>query len=128
MTDESWVARPTTFSPSGREDTFRNEVRKRDGGCVILSEVNETAEYDMWDGYDAAHIFPLHCENLWQQLGYGHWITNMNETNGISKINSFQNGLLMSSNLHKRFDQCLFSINPNASILKDSSQIPDTLI
>lgn len=82
----------------------------------------------MWDGYDAAHIFPLHCEDLWNQLGYGHWITNMNETNGISKINSSQNGLLMSSNLHKRFDQYLFSINPNASILKDSSQIPDTLI
>lgn len=84
---------------------------------MISGEGNEMAEYDMWDGYDAVHIFPLHCEDLWQLLGYGHCITNMDddETTGVSKINSSQNGLLMSSSLRKRFDQYLFSINPNAS-------------
>lgn len=37
---------------------------------------------------------------------------------GLSKINSIQNGLLMSGNLHTRFDQYLFSINPDVSILE----------
>lgn len=93
-----------------------------------MSEVNDAVDFGIWDGYHAAHIFPLHCKNLWQQFGYSRWITDMDDTNGVSKINSPQNGLLMSSHLHKRFDQYLFSINPDVSILRLISQIPDMLI
>jgi hypothetical protein len=34
---------------------------------------------------------------------------------GSSSINSIQNGLLMSETVHSRFDQYLFSINPDVS-------------
>lgn len=128
LTDESWVARLLTYSMSSREDIFRTGVRERDRKCVVMSEVNDAVDFGIWDGYHAAHIFPLHCKNLWQQFGYSRWITDMDDTNGVSKINSPQNGLLMSSHLHKRFDQYLFSINPDVSILRLISQIPDMLI
>ena len=41
----------------------------------------------------------------------------MNETTGISKINSVQNGLLMKGALHSAFDQYFFSINPDVCTL-----------
>lgn len=41
----------------------------------------------------------------------------MNETTGISKINSVQNGLLMKRDLHSAFDQNFFSINPDVCTL-----------
>jgi len=37
---------------------------------------------------------------------------------GSSRINSVQNGLLMSENLHTQFDQYLFSINPDVRNLE----------
>lgn len=42
----------------------------------------------------------------------------MDDAVGLSKINSIQNGLLMSRTLHTRFDQYLFSVNPDVSILE----------
>lgn len=41
----------------------------------------------------------------------------MDDAVGISKINSVQNGLLMDCSLHSLFDQYLFSIDPDVSIL-----------
>lgn len=35
---------------------------------------------------------------------------------GVSKIDSVQNGLLMSRNLHTCLDQYLFSVNPDVGI------------
>ncbi|KMU88424.1 hypothetical protein CIHG_06224 [Coccidioides immitis H538.4] len=35
LNDEPWVARPITYSSSGREDQFRSVLRARDGKCVI---------------------------------------------------------------------------------------------
>jgi hypothetical protein len=65
--------------------------------------------------YHITVVFPLHLENLWIQFDYGRWITSVT---GASKINSVQNGLLMSSNFHSRFDQYLIGINPDVSILE----------
>ena len=41
----------------------------------------------------------------------------MDETTGLSKINSVQNGLLMARDLHAAFDQCFFSVNPDVGTL-----------
>jgi len=41
----------------------------------------------------------------------------MNNTMGVSRINSVQNGLLLRGDLHEQFDQYLISINPDVSIL-----------
>ncbi|EER41366.1 conserved hypothetical protein [Histoplasma capsulatum H143] len=113
VTNEPWFARLTSHSISGREDQFRYEVRARDGKCVISGQVNPSAQWDDWAGLEAAHVFPVAKESLWIALNYGHWITNINDAEGQSKIHSVQNGLLMMGNLHTRFDQYLFSINPD---------------
>ncbi|KAK2810943.1 hypothetical protein FQN50_002534 [Emmonsiellopsis sp. PD_5] len=113
MNDEPWVARLITFSVSGRDNQFRSGVRARDRKCVVSGRVNTLIESNLWASFNAAHVFPLECENLWQELNYGRWMTNMDDTAGLSKINSTQNGLLMSSHFHDLFDQYLFSINPD---------------
>lgn len=117
VTDEPWVAQLMSHSISGREDSFGCGVRARDGKCVLTGRVNRLAAAGSWDGFQAAHIFPLEHENIWIQNNYGRWITNMQGVIGNSRINSVQNGLLVSSNLHTAFDQYLFSINPDVSNL-----------
>ena len=116
VTDEMWFARVDSFSTSGREDAFRTGVRNRDGKCVISGAINLLSQANMWPGFEAAHIFPRGYENLWTQFGYGRWITNMDDATGVSKIDSVQNGLLMSGTLHTCFDQYLFSVNPDVGI------------
>ncbi|PGH05646.1 hypothetical protein GX51_02805 [Blastomyces parvus] len=111
VTNEPWFARLSSHSVSGREDKFRDGVRARDGKCVISGQVNPGAQWDDWVGFEAAHIFPLHKESLWIDLNYSRWITE--DAVGTSKIHSIQNGLLMIEHLHTRFDQYLFSINPD---------------
>lgn len=118
MTDELWFARLTSHSVSGREDRFRNGVRARDGKCVISGQVNRGAQWDDWAGFEAAHVFPLEKESLWIQFNYGRWLTNMDDAVGVSGIHSIQNGLLMAGSLHTRFDQYLFSINPDISVFR----------
>ena len=114
VNDEPWVHRLISHNVSGREDAFRNRIRARDGRCVISGVVNVLAPYD-WGMYHAAHIFPLEKESLWIQYNYGRWITDMDDTMGVSKINSPQNGFLLSANAHLRFDQYLISVNPDVS-------------
>jgi hypothetical protein len=73
------------------------------------------ASMDLWFGFEAAHVFPLEHESIWIQHGYGRWITDMDDSTGQSRINSIQNGLLMSAQIHSLFDQYAFSINPDVS-------------
>ncbi|KKZ61105.1 hypothetical protein EMCG_04301 [[Emmonsia] crescens] len=122
LTSEAWIARRVSHSESGREDSFRNGIRARDGRCVITGQVNLLAPY-RWTGFEAAHIFPLEKETLWRQFGYGRWITNIE---GGSGINSTQNGLLMLGHLHTCFDQYLFSVNPDDGY-KIITFVPDTM-
>ncbi|OJD14614.1 hypothetical protein AJ78_05044 [Emergomyces pasteurianus Ep9510] len=110
VTNERWSARLISHSVSGREDKFRDGVRARDGKCVISGTVNPRAQWGNWEGFEAAHIFPLQKESLWVDLNFERWIT---DDAGGTKIHSIQNGLLMAGNLHSCFDQYLFSINPD---------------
>ncbi|KAF8528324.1 hypothetical protein BDD12DRAFT_989334 [Trichophaea hybrida] len=68
--------------------------------CVILGIVNRRAVIDTWTGFEAAHIFPLEKESLWIEFNYGRWVTDMDSTTEVSKINSL-------------FDQYLLSVNPD---------------
>ena len=90
----------------------------RDGRCVISGIANSRLRVSRgeWSGLEAAHIFPLEKEDpVWIQGNYGRWITDMDDTNGVSKIDSVQNGFLLMSNVHQLFDQYLVSINPDVS-------------
>lgn len=66
-----------------------------------------------WARFNTVHIFPLNAENVWIQCGYGRWITDMDDTNRVSKINSLQNGMLLREDIHSMFDQYLISVNPD---------------
>jgi HNH endonuclease len=116
VSDEPWFARLISYAITGRDNAFRDGVRARDGRCVISGQFNAMAQYDRWDGFQSAHVFPLHLENLWVQFDYGRWITNMDGETGTTKINFIQNGLLMKSDMHTCFDQYLIGINPDVSI------------
>lgn len=103
-----------THSISGREDTFRDGIRARDGKCVISGMVNRGAQFNIWSGFQAAHIFPLESESYWVDQGYGRWIRDV--TPGVAKINSRQNGFLLQATVHIDFDNYLVSVNPDVSI------------
>ncbi|KAK9489626.1 HNH endonuclease-domain-containing protein [Lipomyces doorenjongii] len=112
ITDELCITRILSRTITGRHDLFRARVRERDGKCVITGIVNNMAELDDWRGFEAAHIFPLSSEEYWLQNGFSRWITNRKGERD-TWINSGQNGLLMTSNIHQRFDGLDFSINPD---------------
>lgn len=48
------------------------------------------ASSGVWAQLEAAHVFPPECESLWNESGYSRWVTNMEETTGISKINTIR--------------------------------------
>ncbi|KAF8465989.1 hypothetical protein BDZ91DRAFT_849115 [Kalaharituber pfeilii] len=112
VSNELWVQRIQSFNVSAGEDVFPDGIRARDGKCVISGIVNRRAPYS-WSLFEAAYIFPLEKENLWIQWGFGRWITDMEGTVGISKINSLQNGMLLRRDIHGDFDQYFVSVNPD---------------
>lgn len=71
-------------------------------------------QFDNWNGFEAAHIFPLAYEDHWNNNEYDRWITIRPEKGGT--INSVQNGLLLRSHIHQLFESYDFSINPDVSI------------
>lgn len=86
-----------SYSSSGRESHFKTDVRSRDGKCVLTGIVNNSAPANLWRGFHAAHVFPLASGNH------------------CSSINSCQNGLLLSANVHEMFDDYSISVNPDVS-------------
>lgn len=107
-----WVHRVLSYNVSGRETQFCHGVRARDGRCVISGVPNRNAPA-RWTGWEAAHVFPLEKESLWIEQNFGRWISDMDESMGLSKINSVQNGILLQATVHKLFDQYLISVNPD---------------
>ncbi|KAF8534664.1 hypothetical protein BDD12DRAFT_988700 [Trichophaea hybrida] len=99
VSDEPWVHRIISHNVSGRENAFRDGIRARDGRCIISGVVNLSA--------------PMQKESLWVQFNYGHWMTDMDDINGVSKINPLQNGFLLNEHIHSLFDQYLLSLNPD---------------
>ncbi|OAL74367.1 hypothetical protein A7D00_2400 [Trichophyton violaceum] len=113
VTDEASVLRVPSFSVSGRDSSFRAGVRARDGKCVVSGLINTYAQFGAWEGFEAAHVFPLQHETIWVEHGFGRWVTNMENQVGGSSIHSIQNGLLLRSDVHQFFDAYKISINPD---------------
>lgn len=119
MTKERWFPRIFSHSAnSGYEGTFRDGVRVRDGKCVLTGLINLDAEDDCWVSFEVAHVFPLERENIWLGENYGRCISDMGDAPDVSRMNSCQNGLLLSSSVHAAFDSYLISVNPDVSISK----------
>lgn len=86
VSNEPWVYRTTTHSISGRDQAFRDGVRARDGRCVISGVMNARAPFNIWSGFEAAHIFPLESESYWVERNYRKWVRDIPP--GVAKINS----------------------------------------
>ncbi|KAF8424373.1 hypothetical protein EV426DRAFT_574034 [Tirmania nivea] len=111
--NELCLHRIGSFSVSRRDEAFHKGILARDGKCVISGMVHTRAPFKSTD-FVATHIFPLQAENVWIELGYGRCITDMDNAVGkTSKINSCQNGILLSRNIHHAFTQYLVSVNPD---------------
>ena len=76
----------------------------------MTNEFNPDGEYGNWQGFEAAHVFPLAYESDFISQDLSRWITNRREDSD-NGINSCQNGLLLRGDIHTRFDQYGFSIN-----------------
>lgn len=111
VNNEIVVTRTESCSTGTRLHEFRDEVRKRDGGCVVSKRENSVARFGIWSGFEAAHIFPLAYEGYWKEQNFGRWVTL--PTSSGDRINSVQNGLLLYGGLHTSFDHFEFSINPD---------------
>ncbi|KAK9246513.1 hypothetical protein V1506DRAFT_553020 [Lipomyces tetrasporus] len=96
ITDEPCIIRILSRTITGRDDFFRARVRERDGKCVITGTA---APRNGWREY-------------WVQNGFSRWILNRTGERDTG-INSSQNGLLMLSHVHERFDAFDFSVNPD---------------
>ncbi|KAK9262066.1 hypothetical protein V1519DRAFT_467290 [Lipomyces tetrasporus] len=130
ITDEPCITRILSRTITCRDDRFRTRVRERDGKCVITGVLNREVDANDWGGgFEASHIFPLSGEEYWVQNGFSRWITGKHDTG----INSCQNGLLMTSSIHQRFDGFDCSINPDEGYKitcfdKDSSRIDGRIL
>jgi len=110
LTNEVPLLRTTSLQPGTRVAPFRDEVRARDGRCILSSYRPFPGT---WEAMQATHIFPLAYEGYWNDHNYGRWITipPANESHGL--INSVQNGILLKSDMHDFFDCYDLTINPD---------------
>jgi len=108
----------TWFKSGGRVKSFIDAVRERDGGCVITGRRAELACFGNWVSFQVTHIFPLSQEGLWNDFGYGHWITipPSNDSDGI--INSVQNGILIGCEISEAFAAYDVTINPDVRMCR----------
>jgi len=112
FSNEPWIPRLISQNTSCREDRFCREVRNRDRRCVISGLINPEAhiQANIWGDFQATHIFPPEHESLWTECDYGREITDIDDTLGID---SCQNGFLLDTAIHTKFDQYLISVNPD---------------
>ncbi|KAK3168476.1 hypothetical protein OEA41_004924 [Lepraria neglecta] len=111
VSKEPFLTRTISLSTGSRLQSFRDEIRRRDGRCVITGNIVLGAYRNHWKGFEAAHIFPLAYEGHWVQHNFARWII-IPAANGET-INSKQNGLLLRADIHGLFDNYDISINPD---------------
>jgi len=124
VNNEPCLTRTISLSTGSRLQSFRDEIRKRDGRCVITGKIALGAYRNHWKGFEAAHIFPLAYEGHWVQHNFARWIT-IPAANGET-INSKQNGLLLRADIHGLFDSYDISINPDVRPHTPTLEFPAT--
>ncbi|KAG0133747.1 hypothetical protein HOY82DRAFT_584337 [Tuber indicum] len=110
LTEEVPLPRATSTQSGTRTASFREAVCHRDGGCILT---RRPAMLGMWTSLQVTHIFPLAYEGHWNRYGYGNLITILPARESDGSINSVQNGICLSSDMHCFFDNYLVAIDPN---------------
>ncbi len=110
---QRYFTRALSVTTGTRLRSFKQQVRDRDGRCVVSKVRSLGPQYDEWDGFEAAHLVPLAHASEWTSRGFSNLVTlPPPHPHQDDKINSVQNGLLMQSNFHQLFDAYKFSILP----------------
>ncbi|KAG0128215.1 hypothetical protein HOY82DRAFT_622775 [Tuber indicum] len=110
LTEEVPLRHTASMQSGIRVASFCQTVRRRDGRCVISGR---PVRLGRWFGFEAAHIFPLAYEEHRNNFGYGNLITIPPARESDGSINSAQNGILLSCEMHCFFDNYQVAINPN---------------
>jgi hypothetical protein len=108
INNERYHPRTLSLSNTARSAEFRQQVRQRDGRCVVTGRINHDAAHGFWRGFEAAHIFPLALDGLFQSQGFSQLATP-----GPLDINSPRNGILLDSRVHQEWDGYSIAVNPN---------------
>ena len=116
MNNEAYIDRVISTSVTGRDDDFRQRLRTRDGGCVLSGVRNRAAHRGQWKSFNACHIFPLEKGQEWVRQGLHRWITDSDSLDPGPRMNSIQNGMIMSASIHNLFDGYHVGVNPDVSI------------
>ena len=115
LTNEAPLLRTISLATGTRVKPFTDAVRSRDDGCLISGRLVEREDgRPYYDDFQAAHVFPLAYEGHWKDGDFRRWITQVPEKGGT--INSIQNGLLLTCDVHSLFDTYALSINPDVRI------------
>ncbi|EGX47880.1 hypothetical protein AOL_s00081g207 [Orbilia oligospora ATCC 24927] len=115
VSDELYLDRVLSHSVTPRDSAFRDKIRHRDRGCVLSGVINKAADRGNWKAFEAAHIWPLSKGTEWVRQNAGRWITDSDGLSNEDKMNSPQNGILLSSNSHVLFDSHTLAVNPEAN-------------
>jgi len=113
VTDEVPLLRTLSLHSGTRVESFFDSVRNRDRRCVITGRSAVINGVTYWEPFEAAHVFPLAYEEHWSQRNLGHWITVPPASASHGTINSVQNGILLTRDMHALFDCYQISINPD---------------
>ncbi|KAG0133620.1 hypothetical protein HOY82DRAFT_482623 [Tuber indicum] len=115
VTDEAPLNFTRSTGVGTRSDASRQAVRDRDQGCIITGRRATLAPSGHWFVAEAAHIFPLAYEAYWIDNDFNGCITIPPARPSHGFINSVQNGILLSGEIHSFFDSYLFAINPDGN-------------
>ncbi|KAF3113168.1 hypothetical protein TWF706_010157 [Orbilia oligospora] len=115
VSDELYLDRGLSHSVTPRDSAFRDKIRHRDRGCVLSGVINKAADRGNWKAFEAAHIWPLSKGTEWVRQNAGRWVTDSDGLSNEDKMNSPQNGILLSSNSHTLFNSHTLAVNPEAN-------------
>ncbi|KIH93862.1 hypothetical protein SPBR_06091 [Sporothrix brasiliensis 5110] len=114
VSQQQYFTRSLSIATGPRLESFKQQVRARDGRCVVSKVPSPGPQLDIWVGFETAHIVPLAYNSEWNRRGFPDLVSipppppRHNDT-----INSVQNGLLLQSSFHALFDSYNFSILPD---------------
>ncbi|KAK6511443.1 hypothetical protein TWF481_000359 [Arthrobotrys musiformis] len=110
VTNELFLDHVMSSSTTPRAQAFRESVRARDRECVI--DQRSSSDSEDYAGLEVAHIWPLSQGSEWLRQGYGRFITDSDGVPDEGKMNSPQNGILLSGHIHTWFDAHRVAVNP----------------
>ncbi|KAG0643685.1 hypothetical protein HOY80DRAFT_1020080 [Tuber brumale] len=112
ITNEGPLFHQISLQTATHVSAFTDAVRNRDQRCVITGRPAVINGVTFWEPFEAAHVFPRKYGGYWRGHNFGRWITIPPASESHGTINSVQNGILFTRDMHPLFDSYQISINP----------------